>query len=107
METPTYRLVTLVAERSVRDRLLDALHALGATGHTIHDVHVEGVRGASASHQDRPSVKIETVVRPDVAERIVAHVAERYLRHHAVLLYVQDVEVVSGSTYTPRSAPAA
>lgn len=106
METTLYRLVTIIAERSVRDRLLEAVHALGATGHTIYDVHGEGSRGAHVSLYDRPSVKIETIVAPGVADRIVAHVAETYFEHHAVIVYVQDVSVVRGSKYASHNPPA-
>lgn len=106
MQTVTYRLVTIVAERSVRDRLLDALHALGATGHTIADVKGEGSRGARTGVPGVPSVKVETVVPPDVAERIAAHVAERYFAHHSVIVYLQDVEVLRGSKYAPHNERA-
>lgn len=106
MTQSPHQLVTLVAERSVRDRLLDAIHSLGATGHTIYDVHGEGSRGTSAGHSHRPSVKIETIVTASVAERIVAHVTEQYFAHHAVILYVQEVGVVRGSKYAPHNRPA-
>ena len=103
MQTVTYRLVTVVAERTVRDRLLSAIHDLGATGHTIADVQGEGSRGVSAAGWTGASVKIETIVPPDVADRIVAHVAERYFAHHSVIVYLQDVEVVRGSKYAPHN----
>lgn len=106
MTTLPHVLVTLVAERSVRDRLLDAIHALGATGHTIYDVHGEGSRGTTSSLSDRPSVKIETIVVESVADQIVAHVAEQYFAHHAVIVYVQEVGVVRGSKYAPHNHPA-
>lgn len=106
MHTTPYRLVTVIAERSVRDRLLEAIHALGATGHTIHDVHGEGSRGANVAQHDRPSVKIETIVAAEVAERIVDHVASTYFEHYAVIAYVQDVSVVRGSKYAAHNTPA-
>ena len=106
MHTVTYRLVTVVAERSVRGRLLDAIHRLGATGHTIQDVQGEGSRGLHGATWERPSVKIETVVPPDVADRIAQHVAETYFRHHSVIVYLQDVQVLRGSKYAPQNEEA-
>ena len=105
MQTVTYRLVTIVAERVVRDRILASIHNLGATGHTIQDVRGEGTRRASLS-REAASVKIETVVPPDVAEKIVAHVAAAYFTHHSVIVYVNDVEVVRGSKYGPHNEGA-
>ena len=105
MQTVTLRLVTIIAERTVRDRLLDAVHALGATGHTISDVHGEGSRGARVAWGG-PSVKIEAVVTAEVADRIAAHVAERYFAHHSVIVYLQNVEVLRGSKYAPHNEGA-
>ncbi len=103
MHTVTYRLVTVVAERTVRDRLLTAIHDLGATGHTIADVQGEGTRGGGTVGWTGASVKIETIVPPAVAERIVQHVADTYFAHHSVIVYLQDVDVVRGSKYAPQN----
>ena len=105
MQTVPHRLVTIIAERAVRDRLLDAVHRLGATGHTIADVQGEGSRGARAA-RGGPSVKIETIVPAAVADRIAEHVAERYFAHHSVIVYLQHVEVLRGSKYAPHNEGA-
>jgi nitrogen regulatory protein P-II 2 len=106
MHTVPYRLVTVVAERSVRDRLIDAIHRLGATGHTLQEVSGEGSRGLHGATWERPSVKVEAVVTAEVAEKIARHVAETYFRHHSVILYLQDVEVLRGSKYSPHNEEA-
>ena len=106
MQTVPYRLVTIIAERVVRDRLLAALHRLGATGHTVSDVRGEGARGGRTATREGASVKIESVVRPDVAERIAAHVAEHYFEHYSVIVYLQDVDVLRGSKYAPQNEEA-
>ena len=105
MQTVPHRLVTVIAERVLRDRLLDAVHRLGATGHTISDVQGEGSRGVRAA-RGGPSVKIETIVPAAVAEQIAAHVAERYFAHHSVIVYLQDVQVLRGSKYAPHNEEA-
>lgn len=106
MQTVPYRLVTIVAERVVRDDLLNAIHRLGATGHTLQEVQGEGSRGLHGATWERPSVKIETVVTEDVADRIAQHVADHYFQHHSVILYLQDVEVLRGSKYAPQNEGA-
>ncbi|MEM6327938.1 MAG: transcriptional regulator [Bacteroidota bacterium] len=106
MQTASYRLVTIVAERTVRDRLLNTIHRLGATGHTMQEVQGEGTRGLSGATWERPSVKIETIVTEEIAERIADHVAERYFQHHSVIVYLQDVEVLRGSKYAPQNEEA-
>lgn len=101
MQTVPFKLVTIVAERIVRDRLLEAIYRLGATGHTITDVLGEGTRGVRASAWEGANVKIEAVVTPAVADSIVDHVAATYFEHHSVIVYLQDVQVVRGSKYAP------
>ena len=103
MPTVPYRLVTIVAERSVRDDLLDAVHRLGASGHTLTSVQGEGSRGGGGGTWERPSVKIEVIVPPEVATAITEYVSERYFEHHSVIVYLQDVEVLRGSKYAPQN----
>jgi nitrogen regulatory protein P-II 2 len=93
------KLVTIVAERILRARLIDEVHALGARGFTQSEVTGEGSRGVRASEWEGSNVKLEMIVAPDVAERIVTHVASTYFAYHAVIVYVQDVDVVRGDKY--------
>lgn len=99
MRTVPFRLVTVVAERLLRDRIIEEVRRLGATGYTLTDVHGEGTSGVNASEWEGPSVKVEAIVPPEVAERIVEHVAQTYFAHHAVIVYTQDVTVVRAEKY--------
>ncbi len=99
MHTTNLRLVTLVAERLLRDRLLTELRAIGARGFTLTDVEGQGSRGVRATEWEGRNIKIETVVSPDVADRIIEHVATDYFKHFAVIVYMQPVDVVRGDKY--------
>lgn len=99
MNTTTLQLVTIVAERILKDRLTDAIKNLGAKGYTHTDVTGEGSRGVRASEWEGHNVKIETVVSKQVARAIVEHIAANYFQHHAVIVYAQDVHVVRGDKY--------
>jgi hypothetical protein len=52
-----------------------------------------------ASDWEGKNVRIETLVPAEAAERILAHVAEAYFPHFAVVAWVEDVEVVRGDKY--------
>jgi nitrogen regulatory protein PII len=99
MPTTPLKLVTLVSERILEDRLLREIEELGAKGYTLTQATGRGSRGVRASEWEGPDTKIETLVSPRVAEAIVAHVAERYFEHYAVIVYVTDAEVVRGDKY--------
>lgn len=93
METKHATMVTIVAERLLRDRITEKIRALGAKGFTLTEVQGEGTRGVHAHEFQGPSVKIETLVREDVAEQIVEEVS-KYFEHHAVIVYLSDARVV-------------
>lgn len=94
------KLVTIVAERVLRSRLVDEVRSLGARGFTITEVSGEGSRGVRASEWEGANIKLEVIVPAEVALRIVDHVSSTYFAWHAVIIYVQDVDVVRGEKYT-------
>ena len=99
MHTITLKLVTIVAERILEDRLLRKITGLGAKGYTLTQATGKGSRGVRASEWEGPDTRIETLVSPKVADEIVAHVAENFFEHYAVIVYVQDAEVIRGDKY--------
>jgi nitrogen regulatory protein PII len=99
MKTVTLKRVTIVAEHVLEERLVRELKALGARGYTLVEVRGEGSRGVRASEWEGKNVKIETLVSPGTAERILERLAERYFADFAVVAYVDSVEVVRGDKY--------
>jgi nitrogen regulatory protein P-II 2 len=101
MQLTTVRLVTIVAENVLRQRILDDLAAHGARGYSISEVHGRGTRGVSRNEfWDGQHVKIETLVSAAIAEGILMHLAGTYFDNYAVIAYAQPVEVVRGSKYS-------
>jgi nitrogen regulatory protein PII len=99
MQTVPLKLVTIVAEPVLEERIVEALHRLGARGHTVTTAHGAGSRGMRASDPPGESVRIEVVVGDAVAARILDHVATEYFPHYAVIAFVTDVQVVRGEKY--------
>jgi len=99
MGTVGLKLVTIVAEPVLEERLVEALHRLGARGHTVAEVRGAGSRGMRASDPPGQGVRIEVVVSAEAAARILDHVAEHYFPHYAVIAFVADVAVVRGDKY--------
>lgn len=99
IHTVPLKLVTIVAEPVLEERIVRALHELGARGHTVTASHGAGSRGMRASDPPGEGVRIEAVVGPEAAERILAHVAEHYFPNYAVIAFVTDVHVVRGEKY--------
>ena len=98
MSTLSLRLVTIIIEAVLEDRLVRDLKQLGASGYTRSDVRGEGRRQVRDPWEGN-NVKIEALVSPEVAERIVAHLNEAYAPLYAVVAWVVDVQAVIAEKY--------
>ena len=99
MQTVPLKLVTIVAEPVLEEQLTTELKRLGARGYTVTETRGEGSRGIRASELPGESIRIESVVSAEVADRLLAHVAKLYFPNYAVIAYVSTVEVVRGEKY--------
>lgn len=103
MQTTRLKLVTIIMEAVLEDQILDDIRELGATGYTLVEVRGEGSRGIGASDFEGRNLRLETLVPPAVAERILEHLAAEYFPLYAVIAYAADVEVVRPQKYRPAS----
>ncbi len=95
----TLRKVTIIAERVLRDDLLEMLKRHGATGWTLTAVEGEGSRGIRASEWEGRSVQIDTLVSTKTADIIMEDVGKHYFADWSVIVYATDVEVLRGEKY--------
>jgi nitrogen regulatory protein P-II 2 len=59
----------------------------------------EGSRGRRVGEVPGDNRRIETLVGPDVAQRILDFLAERYFANYALVVWTTDVRVVRGEKY--------
>ncbi|MGC1480900.1 MAG: hypothetical protein WA771_10375 [Chthoniobacterales bacterium] len=99
MQTTKLKLVTIVADRLWLDALTEELLTLGATGYTLSDAHGQGARGLRPLDWEGSNVRIEIIASPEVAGKIIDHMASQYFDRHGFIAFLQDVEVVRGDKY--------
>lgn len=99
MQTTTLKLVTIVTERILENRLLRRLEELGAKGYTLTQATGKGSRGVRASEWEGPDTRIECLVSEEVCNDIVEYIADNFFEHYAVIVYTQDADVVRGEKY--------
>ena len=99
MAATRLRLVTIVAETILEERITRELLELGATGFTVTESHGRGSRGMRTGDIPGQGVRIEVVVPSAVSERIVARLRDAYFPHYAVIAWLTDVDVVRGEKY--------
>ena len=95
MEKHVRKLLTVVTEASLERRLIEDLRELGARGYTITDARGQGHRGKRTQDWEHSgNIRLEVICDSAIAERLVAHLRERYYDHYAMILYLLDVEVL-------------
>ena len=99
MKTTTLKLVTIVTERVLEDRILRKITEMGAKGYTLTQATGKGSRGVRASEWEGPDTRIESLVSSEVADQIIGYISDNLFEHYAVIVYVQDAEVVRGDKY--------
>lgn len=93
------RKVSIIAERILRDDLLELLKSFGATGWTLTSVEGEGSRGIRASEWEGSNVQIDTLMPLETADPLMEEIANRYFEDWSVIVYSTDVEVLRGDKY--------
>jgi hypothetical protein len=95
MDLHTRKLVTVITEASLERDLIRDIDALGASGYTLSDARGRGHRGVRASTWEHSAnLRVEVLCDAALAERLVAHLRERYYDNYAMVLFVQDVAVL-------------
>jgi hypothetical protein len=98
MEVAKARLVTIIGSSEFADRIADTLRSLGAGGYTRADVSGHGLHGPRKINAfDSGNVRIETIVRPAVAEKILEYVAKEY--GGCEIAFAHDVDAVPRSHF--------
>jgi nitrogen regulatory protein P-II 2 len=93
------KLVTIVVEPVLEPRITAALKSLGASGYTVTEARGAGSRGTRMGEVPGEGRRIETVVSPAAAERILQYIADHYFADFAVIAFANDVEVLRGEKY--------
>ncbi len=99
MTPATMKLVTIIAEHVLREAITADLKRLGARGYSVGEVEGEGTRGVHAQDWQGKNVRIETVVAPEVADRILTHLAGTYFHDYSLVAYATTVEVVRSQKF--------
>jgi nitrogen regulatory protein PII len=91
----TRELITIVAEPTLEEKLLDMLRQMGVTGFTIGRVEGDSSRGwALEDVADGTIVRIECVMSEEKAERVMRELQARFLKHRSIVVWQQTVRVL-------------
>ena len=88
------KLVTIVVEPILANQIKDEIQEIGSSGVTTTEVQGEGTRNLHAGEVPGNKTKLECVVDPAFAKKVMEHIAEKYFGNFSVITYSQDVEVL-------------
>ncbi len=95
----TRKLLTIVVEASLEQRIGKDLLAGGAKGFTVTTAHGQGPKNQRAGDLEGGNVKIESVVNENSLAGILETLEKKYFEHYACTVWVTDVEVLRGERY--------
>ena len=102
MKTVPMKRITIIGDDNVGYRITQEVLALGATGYTYYVVHGKGARGIRPRHAEPPNANIQVIATPEIAHRILEHIATKYFDKYAMIAFLDDVEVVRGEKFGPK-----
>ncbi len=92
--TVSLKLVTIICSSELEDGLVADMTKLGTRGHTISRVSGTGQHGPRDRNiWDMGNVRIEALVLPEIAARLLKHVVNAY-PGRPVVAFTQEVEAV-------------
>lgn len=99
VKTVPLKLLVIVAEAVLRDRLVAEMKTLGVPGCTLTTAMSWGREGLGSGEWEGPSVRLEVVAPPEVIDAILLALSERYFPTWSVMAWVSDVSVVRPEKY--------
>ncbi len=90
--TGKVKLLTIIASSELQDRIIDDLRHAGAGGYTIAHASGGGLHGPRLRGMwDTGNVRIESLMSPETAQRVLEHVARAYA-DLSLIAFAQDVD---------------
>ena len=99
MRTVPVVCLTIVAEAVVEARLLRDLETAGVRGWTLTSGRGRGTGQVDASDWEGANVRVETLLPPAAADRVLAMLATHYFPQFAVVAWVTPSHVVRGDKF--------
>lgn len=99
MKLINVKLVTIVALDSLAERIVQDIKQCGSKGYTISAVEGEGVHNKHFTDWEGRNVRIDTLVKPDVADAILKIVSEKYFDKYSIIAYLTDAQVLRKERY--------
>lgn len=95
MKLHPLKLVTIICEALLEERVVGLLRDCGAHGHTAYPVRGSGNQGERAADLlESGNVQIQVIVQPAVADQLLRRLHGDFFQDYAMVAYESDVRVL-------------
>jgi nitrogen regulatory protein P-II 2 len=95
MNLHSLKLLTIICEALLEERVVEILRQCGAHGHTAFSVRGSGSQGErSAEIVETGNVQVQVIVQPAVAQAALEHLHRELFASYAMIAYETDVRVM-------------
>ncbi len=89
------KLVTIICESILEERVVELLREAGANGHTAFHVRGSGSQGErSADIFEAGNIQLQVIVKPAVAETLLMRLHSELFKSFAMVAYETEVRVL-------------
>lgn len=99
MELAKRQILTIVAESILEEEICEKIIKLGATGYTAIESRGHGSLGRNAGIIPGINIRIETIVKPQVAEEILKMISTEYFEKFSISCFLTDTFVMREEKY--------
>ncbi len=99
MNMKKMRMVTIVTESVLEERICSQALALGASGYTVCESRGHGSFGRNTGEIPGINIRIEIVAEESLADEILSSIAREYFSNFSMSCFLSDVYVVRGEKY--------
>jgi nitrogen regulatory protein P-II 2 len=100
MKLDTAKLVTIIADEALQNRVLQDLRVAQVTGFTLTEATGEGLNRGQLSAWEGKNIRIETLVSSQKAQAIFQILADKYLDRYGMIVFSADVQVYRSGRFT-------
>lgn len=94
------KLLTVITEEALERPLTKIIKDAGARGYTVSDARGSGQRGVRAPGvENGANIRVEVICEEAVARAIADTLHRHYFKDFAMVLYLQDVEVMRSEKF--------
>lgn len=89
------KVLTVITESVIEQKLIKCLNDLGAPGYTIEEVRGAGRRGVRSNDWDQTgNIRVQIICDDQTADRISEFLAENFIDTYAMYIFKFDAEVI-------------